>query len=84
LLAGTRAAKGVGFTIPNLFLHECAAFIIDPNGENARITAAARTRLGPVAVLDPFEISQRSRLSRPLMIVRPTEHAIDILDEAEA
>ena len=32
-------------------------FVIDPKGENARITARRRRSFGPVYILDPFEIS---------------------------
>ena len=56
-LAPTRAGKGVGTVIPNLLLVPRPMLVIDPKGENARITHAARTRLGPVHVLDPFGVT---------------------------
>jgi type IV secretion system protein VirD4 len=56
-IAPTRAGKGVGTIIPNLLTLDRAILCVDPKGENARITAAARARYGPVHVLDPFNVS---------------------------
>lgn len=65
-IAGSRAGKGVSLIIPNLLFYEGSAVVIDPKGENARITAARRgkgTKAGgpglgqDVHVLDPFEVS---------------------------
>mgnify|MGYP002715513397 CR=1 FL=1 len=56
-LAPTRAGKGVGTVIPNLLLVPRPMLVIDPKGENARITHEARARLGPVHVLDPFGVT---------------------------
>lgn len=56
-LAPTRAGKGVGTVIPNLLLVPRPMLVIDPKGENARITYEARSRLGPVHVLDPFGVT---------------------------
>jgi type IV secretion system protein VirD4 len=66
-IAGSRAGKGVSLIIPNLLLYEGSALIIDPKGENARITAARRGAGVPgggvgglgqdVHVLDPFGVS---------------------------
>ena len=56
-LAPTRSGKGVGAVIPNLLTAERSILCIDPKGENARVTARARRRLGPVHVLDPFSVS---------------------------
>jgi type IV secretion system protein VirD4 len=58
-LAPTRAGKGVGTVIPNLLLVERSVLVIDPKGENARITGEARERFGAVHVLDPFEVTGR-------------------------
>ncbi len=58
-LAPTRSGKGVGSIIPNLLTAERSVICIDPKGENARITARARSAFGPVQVLDPFEITGR-------------------------
>lgn len=56
-LAPTRAGKGVGTVIPNLLLVPRPMLVIDPKGENAKITHEARARLGPVHVLDPFGVT---------------------------
>ena len=41
-IAGSRAGKGVSLIVPNLLLYEGSALVIDPKGENARITAGRR------------------------------------------
>jgi type IV secretion system protein VirD4 len=41
-VAPTRSGKGVATIIPNLLTYEGSALVIDPKGENARITAARR------------------------------------------
>ena len=56
-LAPTRAGKGVGTIIPNLLTANRPMLVIDPKGENARITAAARQKFGAVQVLDPFGVT---------------------------
>jgi type IV secretion system protein VirD4 len=56
-IAPTRTGKGVGTLIPNLLTAERSVICIDPKGENARITGRARTRFGPVHVVDPFGIT---------------------------
>ena len=44
--------------IPNLIKYEGSAFVIDPKGENAGITARRRQQMGQaVYVLDPFGVS---------------------------
>jgi type IV secretion system protein VirD4 len=78
-IAPTRSGKGVGAIIPNLLTADRSVFCIDPKGENARITARARSRFGQVYVLDPFEISgQPSAAFNPLAGLDP-----DSLDLAE-
>ena len=56
-LAPTRAGKGVGTIIPNLLSAKRSVLVIDPKGENTRITARARSGLGPVHVFDPFGVT---------------------------
>ena len=78
-IAPTRSGKGVGAIIPNLLTTERSVLCIDPKGENARVTAGARRRLGPVHVLDPFGVSgQPSAAFNPLERLAP-----DSLDLAE-
>jgi hypothetical protein len=56
-LAPTRAGKGVGTIVPNLLTANRSVLVIDPKGENARITAQARRKFGAVHVLDPFGVT---------------------------
>ena len=78
-IAPTRSGKGVGAIIPNLLTADRSVLCIDPKGENARITARARAKFGPVYVLDPFEVSgQATAAFNPLAGLDP-----DSLDLAE-
>lgn len=43
-IAGSRAGNGVSLIIPNLLFYGGSALVIDPKGENARITAGRRGR----------------------------------------
>ena len=66
-IAPTRSGKGVAAIVPNLLTYEGSAIVIDPKGENARITAARRGQgdsargipgLGQkVHVVDPWGIT---------------------------
>ncbi|NCC27565.1 MAG: type IV secretory system conjugative DNA transfer family protein [Gammaproteobacteria bacterium] len=57
-VAGSRAGKGTGLIIPNLLLYPGSILCLDPKGENARLTAERRRRMGQaVYVLDPFGVS---------------------------
>ena len=78
-IAPTRSGKGVGAIIPNLLTADRSVLCIDPKGENARITAGARAKFGPVYVLDPFGVAgQPSAAFNPLDGLEP-----DSLDLAE-
>lgn len=46
-VAGSRAGKGISLIIPNLLFYEGSAVVIDPKGENARITAGRRGKVPP-------------------------------------
>lgn len=67
IVGGTRAGKGASFLVPNLCLWEGSAFVIDPKGENAVITARRRGNgsnhcygIGQkVYLLDPFGVARR-------------------------
>jgi len=73
------AGKSVGAIIPNLLTAERSVLCIDPKGENARVTARARSRFVPVYVLDPFGVSdQPSAAFNPFAGLGP-----DSLDLAE-
>jgi type IV secretion system protein VirD4 len=71
-IAGSRAGKGVSLIVPNLIKYQGSAVVIDPKGENARITAGRRgsgtKKGGPglgqdVYVIDPFRVSGRRSAS---------------------
>ena len=71
-IAPTRSGKGVGTVLPNLLLARRSLLCIDPKGENARISARARRRFGPVHVLDPFGVSgQPASRYDPLAVLDP-------------
>ena len=67
--------------IPNLLTAERSVIVVDPKGENARITARAREDLGPVHVLDPFGLTGRpSSACNPLDILAPD--SLDLGEDA--
>ena len=55
-VAPTRTGKGATQIIPNLLLHEGSAVVIDPKGENARLTLLTRSELlgQDIFIIDPF------------------------------
>ncbi|MDY3551478.1 type IV secretory system conjugative DNA transfer family protein [Gemmata sp. JC717] len=73
VFAPTGVGKGVSLVVP--FLLECSdsCVVIDPKGENARLTAAARRAMGQkVVVIDPFKIATLTPDSfNPLAAVDP-------------
>jgi len=80
-IAPTRSGKGVGAIIPNLLTAERSILCIDPKGENARIAAGARHRLGPVYVLDPFGVSGAPTAAfNPLDALNP--ESLDLAEDA--
>lgn len=80
-VAPTRSGKGVSAIIPNLLTYEGSALVVDPKGENARITARTRAQKGDVYVLDPFGVTGLSTASyNP--IGRITTDNEDALDDA--
>jgi type IV secretion system protein VirD4 len=57
-VAPTRAGKGVSAIIPNLLTYGGSALVIDPKGENARVTAQERKRMGQeIKVVDPWGLT---------------------------
>lgn len=56
-IAPTRSGKGVSAIIPNLLTYPGSVLVIDPKGENARITARQRRAFGPTHILDPFDVT---------------------------
>lgn len=80
-IAPTRTGKGVGTVIPNLLMAERSVICIDPKGENALITGRARSRFGPVDVLDPFAVTGvPSSAFNPLDLLDPA--SLDVAEDA--
>ena len=80
-MAPTRSGKGVGTIIPNLLTASRSVFCIDPKGENASICGRARSRLGPVHILDPFKLMDRpSAAFNPLVSLDPS--SLDVAEDA--
>ena len=50
------SGKGTGVIVPNIVSLRRSLFIIDPKGEAAAITASARSKLGPVKIINPFNL----------------------------
>lgn len=81
-VAPTRSGKGVSSIIPNLLLHQGSAFIVDPKGENALVTAHRRGQgsskdnipgMGQqVLLLDPWDIAA-SKLGLPQASFNPLD-----------
>jgi type IV secretion system protein VirD4 len=71
--APTRSGKGVGLVVPTLLTWPGSAVVHDIKGENWQLTAACRTRIGPVLLFDPT--NPNSSAYNPLLEVRrgPTE-----------
>ena len=59
-IAGSRSGKGTSLIIPNLLNYSGSVVVIDPKGENAKLTSKYRAEmLGQhVIVLDPFNVSR--------------------------
>ena len=81
-VAGSRAGKGVSVIIPNLIEYPGSVLVVDPKGENARVTAVRRAKAGlgqNVFVLDPFGVSGFKTSSfNPLDMIDPkADTAVD-------
>jgi type IV secretion system protein VirD4 len=55
--AGSRSGKGVSSIVPTLLSYRGNVLVLDPKGENARITAPWRSQFSKVYVLDPFDLT---------------------------
>ncbi len=81
-VAPTRSGKGVGAVIPNLLDAKRSVLVIDPKGENARVTARRRETFGSVHVLDPFGVSGRPTAAfNPLAGLQPD--SLDLAEDAQ-
>lgn len=76
--AGSRAGKGTCAIVPNLLRYGGSAIVLDPKGENARLTAHVRrlhTDLqASVKVLDPFNASGLAKDERFAGSYNPLSH----------
>lgn len=94
-IAGSRSGKGTSAIVPNLLMYPGSVLVIDPKGENARLTAERRGKgrdipsggLGQdVFVIDPFKVSgvDENYLAgfNPLADLNP--HSDDFIDECDA
>lgn len=68
--APTRSGKGACHVIPNLLLHEGAAFVIDVKGENFLATQRQRRGYGSVHAFAPYDPRIQSAHINPLDFVR--------------
>jgi type IV secretion system protein VirD4 len=68
-VAPTGSGKGVGVIIPTLLSYDGPIIVIDPKGENFKVTAEYRRKIGQkVLVLDPFGVSTPSEIEgEPVM-----------------
>jgi len=83
-VAPTGAGKGRGAIIPNLLRYQGPVIVVDPKGENCRVTARARRAMGhDVRVIDPFGlISEDTDQLNPLDVLsRP---GVELESEAQA
>lgn len=66
--APTRSGKGVGLVVPTLLTWPGSAVVHDIKGENWQLTAACRSKVGPVLLFDPT--NPISSAYNPLLEVR--------------
>ena len=91
-VAGTRSGKGTSCIVPALCLTPGSALVIDPKGENARLTAPRRGAgsahcqgMGQqVVILDPYNTTRRPLAERacwnPLDLLDPDDP--EVIDKA--
>ncbi len=80
IVARTRTGKGTRVIVPTLLRYEGSAFVIDPKGENAAITARVRRdQLGQdIHILNPWNELPETYQNRGF--VTATYNPLDILD----
>lgn len=83
IFAPTGAGKGVSCVIPHLLTNPDSCVVLDPKGENAKLTANVRRRMGhKVVLLDPFKVvTQTPDTFNPLDFIHAdSETALDDCD----
>jgi len=80
--APNRSGKGTCMIVPNLLTYEGSVLVIDPKGENTRITAKHRKQLGQsVFVVDPYMITgEEPACFNPIDWLQPGD--VDMTDNA--
>ena len=83
-VAPTGAGKGRSAIIPNLLRYQGPVIVVDPKGENCRVTARARRAMGhDVRIIDPFGlVTDKTDQLNPLDVLgRP---GVELESEAQA
>jgi type IV secretion system protein VirD4 len=83
--APTGRGKGTGLVVPNLLTYPGSCVVIDPKGENAKLTAEYRRRVfgQRVVILDPFRlVTQTPDSFNPLEAI--SRDSATALDDARA
>jgi type IV secretion system protein VirD4 len=83
-VAPTGAGKGRGAIIPNLLRYEGPVIVVDPKGENAKVTARARRAMGhDVRIIDPFGlVTKKTDQLNPLDVL--AREGVETESEAQA
>jgi type IV secretion system protein VirD4 len=85
IVARTRTGKGTRVIIPTLLRYGGSVFVIDPKGENAAITARARSEMVPqqgVRILNPWNELSETFQSQGVGELA-TYNPLDILDRSD-
>ncbi len=85
IVARTRTGKGTRVIVPTLLRYGGSAFVIDPKGENAAITARVRSQMVPeqsVRILNPWNELSETFQSQNLG-QSATYNPLDILDRSD-
>ena len=78
-IAPTRSGKGVSAIVPNLLTYEGSAFVVDPKGENALITALRRGHGTLFSRLKPISGKPISGMGQDVYLVDPWDIAATTL-----
>jgi len=85
VFAPTGRGKGTGLVVPNLLTYPGSCVVVDPKGENARLTAAHRQRMfgHKIVILDPFKlVTENPDTFNPLSAIQ--SDSVQALDDARA
>lgn len=81
-VAPTRTGKSAMQVIPNLRTYGGSAVVLDPKGEIYKHTASSRAKLGPVRVLNPFDVEDipATDAFNPLDDVTDSQSALELAE----